>query len=91
MGRITPIDYLDDVSNTRVVYKDVLEGNGYMAAALSRPTFNPEKDNASKPYYRGGKARDYYSTFGVNISYRFGVHFMGGDRRRSKEARCPTF
>lgn len=87
-GRYTFTDYLDDVSNTRVVYQDVLEGNGPIAAQMSRPSFDPSSDDPTAPFVRGGPANDFYITGGVTISYVFGHSFYGGDIRSIK---CPMF
>ncbi len=71
-GRITFTDHLDDVSGVSIVYQDILEGNGELAARLSRPSFDPEKGDPTRPYRRGGPARDYFFTVGATITYLFG-------------------
>lgn len=90
-GRKTFTDYLDDVSNQRMTYQDVLEGNGPLAARLSRPTFNPDKGDPTKSYVRGGKAEDYYYTGGVTLTYRFGPDLSEGRLGGRGRVKCPTF
>lgn len=88
-GRITFNDYLDDVSNTTMTYQDILEGNGELAARLSRPSFDPGIDDPAKSYYRGGPAKDYVFTVGTTITYVFGTGSQYGSKR--SWIRCPTF
>lgn len=87
-GRITFTDDLDDVTGNSWTYEDVLNGNGQQAAELSRPTFNPDRHNPSKPFRRGGKAKDYVMTGGVTISFLFGPDIEGTGRG---DVECPTW
>lgn len=88
-GRVTFTDYLDDVSGATMVYQDILEGNGELAARLSRPSFNPEKDDPTKSYRRGGPAKDYVITVGATITYLFGTG--NGLGLKGPEIPCPNF
>lgn len=88
-GRVTFNDYLDDVSNTSVTYQDILEGNGSLAAQLSRPSFNPESDDPTQSYFRGGEAKDYVFTVGATVTYVFGAGGNYGSKR--SWLRCPSF
>ncbi len=90
-GRKTFTDYLDDVGNQRVTYQDVLEGNGELAARLSRPSFNPDRDDPTRAYLRGGKAEDYIITGGVTLTYRFGPDVSNGHFGGRGRVKCPTF
>ncbi len=72
-GRKPGTDYLDDVSNTRVNYLDVLNGpNGGLAARFSNPAVqNVAEVGSDFEYVRGGEYEDYYFigsvTFGITI------------------------
>ncbi len=89
LGRMTFFDYLDDLSNTEVIYSEVLSGNGVVAAEMSQPLTNPQTDIGSgRPYRRGGDADDYYFTFSLTLSYLFGGESSGPFQRSVK---CPTF
>ena len=90
-GRKTFTDFLDDVSNQRVNYQDILEGNGELAAKFSRPTFNPDRDDPTRTYIRGGKAEDYIITGGVTLTYRFGPDVRGDRLGGRGRVKCPTF
>lgn len=63
-------DYLDDVSSTRVNYRDVFEGNGMQAAQFSNPSLPAEPVDVT--YQRGGVSNDWYYTGMLMISYNFG-------------------
>lgn len=86
-GRMLFTDYLDDVSNTEVNYFDVLEGNGELAARLSRPTV--EDPTADTSYRRGGQYNDWYYVGGVSLAFRIGGHNRGVQSGRG--IGCPTF
>lgn len=87
-GRITFTDDLDDVTGNTFTYEDVLNGNGPQAAELSRPTFNPDRHDPTRPYRRGGPAKDYVITGGVTVSYLFGPDIEGTGRG---DVECPTW
>mgnify|MGYP006287609931 FL=1 len=75
-GRLLFTDYLDDVTNTEVSYFDVLEGNGELAARLSRPTVeDPTEETA---YRRGGEYNDWYYIGGVSLAFTIGGKNRGG-------------
>lgn len=80
-GRKLFTDYLDDIGSEEVVYRDVLEGNGALAARLSNPTINPEGD-IDTPYRRGGSFNDWYWISGVSIAVVLG-NFGGGSGKGS--------
>jgi hypothetical protein len=65
-------DYLDDVSNTRVNYVDILENRGVLAARLSNPTIGNPNTADRLIYRRGGKFRDWYLVGGVTLSWLIG-------------------
>ncbi len=86
-GRLLFTDYLDDVSNTEVNYFDVLEGNGELAARLSRPTLeDPAEDTI---YCRGGEYNDWYYIGGVSLAFTIGGKNRGV--QSGKGIGCPTF
>lgn len=87
-GRITFTDDLDDVTGNSFTYQDVLNGNGQRAAELSWPTFDPNRNDPTRPHVRGGKARDYVITGGVTISFLFGPDIEGTGR---SDVECPTW
>ena len=92
-GRFLSNDYLDDVSNTRVNYNELLAGNGEMAARLS----NPSIENAGSEeitYSRGSDSNDWYYIGSVTLSYHFGNVGGGGygpRPRGRRELGCPKF
>jgi len=82
-------DYLDDISTTPVTYRDVLDGNGSLAAYFSRPDFDLDGDNPDATYVRGGPASDYIfmavATFYVRLGS--GNRFRPG---RRQQLGCPS-
>lgn len=86
-GRMLFTDYLDDVSDTEVNYFEVLEGNGELAARLSRPTV--EDPTADTSYQRGGQYNDWYYIGGVSLAFRIGGNNHGVQNGRG--IGCPTF
>jgi len=88
--RWTNTDYLDDVSSTDLNYRDILVGNGTLAAQLSRPDLDPATTDATNlSYRRGGPAKDYYFMAVVSISiFIDGWSPFGGGGRRGMG--CPT-
>lgn len=87
-GRMLFTDYLDDVSSTEVSYFDVLEGNGELAARLSRPGIE-EDPTANTSYRRGGQYNDWYYIGGVSLAFRIGGNNRGV--HSGKGIGCPTF
>lgn len=80
-------DYLDDVSDQIIVYEDVLNGNGPLAAQLSNPGFDPDTMPLQTSYSRGKSANDWYYIGGITFSY---IISESGDHPRNS-VRCPTF
>lgn len=88
-GRKLFTDYLDDVSGTEVRYEDVLEGNGELAASLSRPDVDPDSGLNTEPYRRGNDSKDWYYIGTLSLSYSF-----GGDNNTGtnyKKIKCYQF
>ncbi|MEO0733563.1 MAG: DUF6089 family protein [Bacteroidota bacterium] len=72
-GRITGFDYLDDVSDVRVNYLDVLEGPGAsQAARLSNPAVVNVAEAGDLEYVRGGDHNDYYFVGGLTLGITIG-------------------
>jgi hypothetical protein len=89
-GRKLLTDYLDDVSDTRVNYLDILEGNGSLAATLSNPLIkDPETQNLE--YQRGGQYSDWYYIGSATLSFHFGGGGKNSMGRRGRELGCPKF
>lgn len=85
--RLLFTDYLDDVSNTQVVYQEIFENNGPAAAALSNPNIVPGTDEAFTPYRRGDARNDSYYFLNLTLTYRTDGGRMGVKVRKH----CPTF
>lgn len=90
-GRKLFTDYLDDISNTTVNYRDVLEGNGELAATISNPEVDVSSGEQNPAYRRGGPYDDWYYIGSVSLS--FDINSGGGYGRRGsgKNIGCPTF
>lgn len=72
-GRYTGTDYLDDVSDTRVNYLDVLDGpGGSQAARFSNPAVQNVAEVNDLEYVRGGKHLDYYFVGGLTLGITIG-------------------
>lgn len=69
-GRKLMTDYLDDVSDTSINYRELYEGNGPIAAELSNPNLPDEPVDVQ--YRRGSGAEDWYYTGLFMVSYNFG-------------------
>ncbi len=90
VGRKLFSDYLDDVSGNPVVYGDVLNGNGELAARISNPSLDPNDDsNLNVTYRRGGLFNDWYTVISIHLGYRFGSGNSSG--KRYGKVVCPTF
>lgn len=85
-GRKLFTDYLDDVGSRKILFQELLAGNGELAATLSNPTFNPNGADPQLPYRRGSPANDWYYIGGMTIS--FAIFESGGNK---KGLGCPTF
>lgn len=86
-GRKLFTDYLDDVSGIQeVVYFDVLDENGVLAAHFSDPTITDPVDASNEPYIRGGKYNDWYYFANATITFKF-----GGNGGNNRNIGCPTF
>lgn len=70
-ARKTFTDYLDDRSSSTVVYGDIVQGNGELAARISNHFLNPEPENFNVQYRRAGQFDDWYYFSGITLSYRF--------------------
>lgn len=82
-------DYLDDVSDTRVRYGDILDNRGPIAAQFSAPNFPPDTD-PNRTYTRGGDQKDSFFTTHLSVAYRFqrrGTIYRPG----KKGVICPRF
>ncbi|TXF91415.1 hypothetical protein FUA23_01585 [Neolewinella aurantiaca] len=73
-GRKTGTDYLDDISDTRVNYLDVLQGdNGGLAARFSNPAVQDPAEVGDLSYSRGGDAEDYYFIGSLTVGITIGA------------------
>ena len=92
-------DYLDDIGTKGVIYQDVYDGNGPLAAFYSNQVITgPEDPRGKTVYERGGAHLDWYHVGGITLTYFLGG---GGDsglvggrkfggRGRGKKVGCPT-
>ncbi|MEM9525400.1 MAG: DUF6089 family protein [Bacteroidota bacterium] len=72
-GRYTGTDYLDDVSDVRVNYLDVLDGpGGSQAAQFSNPAVQNIAEVNDLEYVRGGEHLDYYFVGGLTLGITIG-------------------
>ncbi len=83
-GRITGTDYLDDISDTRVNYLDVLSnpaGQGSLSARFSNPAVDPASvlEDSDFSYTRGGEHNDFYFVGGVTLGISIGGGGGKGD------------
>lgn len=89
-ARKTFTDHLDDRSSATVIYGDVVQGNGELAARLSNQNLLPIPENFETSYTRGGDYDDWYYLSGITLSYRFqsgGMVYKPG----KKGVICPRF
>ncbi len=70
-GRKLLTDFLDDISDTLVDYRELYEFNGPVTAQMSRPSVSGPDDPELIPYRRGGSFNDWYYLSGLSIAYRF--------------------
>ena len=88
-GRNVSSDYLDDVSNTRVSYFDILENTGPVAAQLSHPGIESPAEAEGLIYARGGEFSDWYFVGGLTVGIIIGESSGGG--RRNNQQGCYSF
>ncbi len=72
-GRKLFTDYLDDVGSQTVRYGDLFVDRNEIRPVLSNPKFDPDTDDFDRSYRRGGPGHDWFSTFGLTLSYRLGA------------------
>lgn len=78
-GRRVASDYLDDVSNVRVNYFDILENTGPLGASFSNPRLqNPTPGSSEATYTRGGEFADWVFIGGVTVGIIIGEGKGGG-------------
>ena len=89
-ARKTFTDYIDDRSSLTLIYGDIVQGNGELAAQISNSNLTPTPDNFNIDYTRGGRFDDWYYLAGLTLSYRFqkeGLIYRPG----KKGVICPRF
>ncbi|MEL6274052.1 MAG: DUF6089 family protein [Bacteroidota bacterium] len=89
-GRAVSSDYIDDVSNTRISYFDILENTGPVAAQLSHPGIGNPAEAEGLIYSRGGEFSDWYFIGGITIGIIIGES-SGGRGGRSNQQGCYQF
>lgn len=89
--RSTLTDHLDDVSDARVKYGDILTERGELSARISNPLLDPAvSENLEVTYSRGGKYNDWYIIPALTLSWR--IKSTGRSRSvYSKYMECPRF
>ena len=89
--RSTLTDHLDDVSDARVKYGDILTNRGEVSARISNPLLDPTNgENLEVTYARGGKHNDWYSIPAITLSWR--IKNSGRSKSvYSKFMECPRF
>ncbi len=70
-------DHFDDISGAEVNYRDILRGNGALAAQMSNKTIDPNTE-VDVNYIRGGEANDWYFVSGLSIAFRLNSGSRGG-------------
>ena len=72
-GRNTFTDYIDDISNTRVNYLDVISGpGGTLAGQFSNPAVTNPSEVTDLEYDRGGEFNDFYFVGGFTLGITIG-------------------
>lgn len=89
-ARKTFTDYLDDRSSATVIYGDVVQGNGELAARISNEDLQPVPENFDASYTRGGSFDDWYYFSGLTLSYRFQSRYLVY-KPGKKGVICPRF
>ncbi len=89
--RSTLTDHLDDVSDARVKYGDILTNRSELSARISNPLLDPASaENLEVTYSRGGKHNDWYSIPALTLSWR--IKSAGKSKSvYSKYMECPRF
>ncbi|WP_373550177.1 DUF6089 family protein [Haliscomenobacter sp.] len=89
--RSTLTDHLDDVSDARVKYGDILTNRSELSARISNPLLDPASaENLEVTYSRGGKHNDWYSIPALTLSWR--IKSSGKSKSKySKFMECPRF
>ncbi len=89
--RSTLTDHLDDVSDARVKYGDILTNRSELSARISNPLLDPASaENLEVTYSRGGKHNDWYSIPALTLSWR--IKSSGRSKSvYSKYMECPRF
>lgn len=89
--RSTLTDYLDDVSDRRIRYGDILTERGELSARISNPLLDPANaENLEITYSRGGKHNDWYTIPALTLSWR--IKSTGRAKSvYSKYMECPRF
>lgn len=74
-GRKPGTDFLDDISETRVNYLDILsqQPNGGLAARFSNPAVENVSEVTDLSYRRGGDAEDYYFVGSITLGITIGA------------------
>jgi len=70
-------DHFDDISAAEVNYRDILRGNGTLAAQLSNKNIDPSTE-VDETYIRGGEANDWYFITGLQVAFRLNSGSRGG-------------
>jgi len=84
LGRKLFTDYLDDISDTRVDYEQLLEISGPLSARMSYPNYDPE-NNEESSYQRGGSYNDWFHTLSFTVAFPIGK--SKEDRSSSRQKR----
>ena len=89
-GRVPGTDYIDDVSDTRVRYNDILNNTGATAARFSNPEVDSDVPD-SFTYVRGGEFDDFYYVGTLTLGIRIGGGGGGRGRGGRGKTGCYTF
>lgn len=89
-GRKLFTDYLDDIGDTTVNYRELLEGNGPIAAQLSNRQVDPNGET-DITYTRGGSFNDWYYMSGISLAFAIGNDSSSRRRGVRSEPGCYKF
>lgn len=70
-------DHFDDISGAEVNYRDILRGNGTLAAQMSNKLIDTNTE-VDVTYVRGGEAKDWYFISGISLAFRLNSGSRGG-------------